>query len=184
MISNDQPIVNINQAKQVAYVVHDCEKTAERLFNLFGIGPWEVHIRDCNSTFDNEMLVDTMYHNKPCPFGFKLAETTLGPNGFSIELIQPLHGDDMFSDFLKEHGEGIHHFGWHVVNTQEEFDKVTSILEGQGFPCLQRARSYTSVLAYFDTTSALSVCLEVSFRDPTKKRSGPKYYIPKSYVPK
>ena len=173
MISKNQPIIDINRAQQVAFVVHDVDKTIERLWHVFGIGPWKIDIRDYNSTLDNQMIKDMRYHNKPGRFSYKMAETNLGPDGFIIEYIQPLSGENIYSDFLKEHGEGMHHIGWHIVNSQKEFDRVTSMLEGQGFPCLQSARVYASRMAYFDTTSVLNTILEVSFRDPAKKRPAP-----------
>jgi methylmalonyl-CoA/ethylmalonyl-CoA epimerase len=170
MILENQPILNINRAQQVAFVVYDVDKTIERLWDVFGVGPWTIDIRDYTSARDNEMIKDMRYHNKPGRFSYKLAETTLGPNGFILEYIQPLAGENIYSDFLREHGEGMHHIGWHVVNSEEEFARVTSILEGQGFPCLQSARVYASQMAYFDTTSMLNAILEVSYRDPAKKR--------------
>jgi methylmalonyl-CoA/ethylmalonyl-CoA epimerase len=173
MIPPKQPILEINRAQQVGFVVHDVDKTIERLWNVFGMGPWKIDIRDHNSTLDNEMIKNMVYHNKPGCFGYKLAETTLGPNGLIIEYIQPLSGENIYSDFLREHGEGMHHIGWHIVNSQEEFDNVKSALEGQGFPCLQSARVYASQMAYFDTTSVLNTILEVSYRDPTKTRPAP-----------
>ena len=173
MASNNLPLFNINKAQQVAFVVHDCEKAAERLWKTFGIGPWQIDIRDCDSKLDNEMITNMMYHNKPGCFGYKMAEATLGPHGCIIEYIQPLSGENIYSDFLREHGEGMHHIGWHIVHSQEEFDSVKSMLEGQGFPCLQSARVYASQMAYFDTTSVLNTILEVSYRDPAKKRPAP-----------
>ena len=176
MTSHDRPLFNINQAKQVGFVVHDCEKTAERLWKLFGIGPWEINIRDHCSTHDNEMIKNMIYRNKPGCFGYKMAEASL-PDGVILEYIQPLYGENIYSDFLREHGEGMHHIGWHIVNSQEEFNTVTSLLERQGFPCLQTARIYASQMAYFDTTRVLHTILEVSFRDPTKKRPAPHHII-------
>jgi len=121
-----------------------------------------------------------MYHKKPGRFSYKMAEATLGPDGFILEYIQPLSGENIYADFLREHGEGMHHIGWHIVNSQEEFKKVTSMLEGQGFPCLQSARVYASQMAYFDTTSVLNTLLEVSYRDPAKKRPAPHGFYPNS----
>jgi methylmalonyl-CoA/ethylmalonyl-CoA epimerase len=178
MISKNQPLFNINRAQQVAFVVFDVDKTIERLWNIFGIGPWQIDIRDYKSTLDNAMIKDMMYHKKPGRFSYKMAETTLGPDGFILEYIQPLSGENIYTDFLREHGEGMHHIGWHIVNTAEEFNRVTSVLEEQGFPCLQSARVYASQMAYFDTTSVLNTLLEVSFRDPTKKRPPPHAIYP------
>jgi methylmalonyl-CoA/ethylmalonyl-CoA epimerase len=178
MISKNQPLFNINRAQQVAFVVFDVDKTIERMWNIFGIGPWQIDIRDYDSTLDNAMIKDMMYHKKPGRFSYKMAEATLGPDGFILEYIQPLSGENIYTDFLREHGEGMHHIGWHIVNSQEEFDKVTSMLEGQGFPCLQSARTYVSHIGYFDTTSVLNTILEVSYDDPAKKRPDPLYIYP------
>jgi methylmalonyl-CoA/ethylmalonyl-CoA epimerase len=173
-----QPLIEIKQAQQAAFAVYDVDKTIERLWNTFGIGPWKIHIRDYNSTLDNEMISDMRYHNKTSRFSYKVAETSLGPNGFMLEYIQPLSGENIFSDFLREHGEGMHHIGWHIVHSQEEFDRVTSLLEGQGFPCLQSARVYASQMAYFDTSSVLHTMIEVLYRDPNRKRPAPHAMYP------
>lgn len=166
------PLFNINRAQQVAFVVHDVDKTIERMWNLFGIGPWAIDIRDCNSTLDNELIRDMKYHGNPGRFSYKMAETKM-PDGFILEYIMPLKGENIYSDFLKEYGEGMHHIGWHIVTSEEEFDKVTLMLEDQGFPCIQSARVFASQMAYFDTTSVLNTILEVSYRDPTKTRPEP-----------
>ena len=173
MTFSDQTVLNINQAKQIAFVVHDCEKTAERLWKTFGAGPWKIDIRDPDSTRDNEMIREMIYHHKTGRFGYKMAETRLGPDGVILEYIQPLSGENIYSDFLREHGEGMHHIGWHIVHSQAEFDNVTSFLEERGFPCLQSARVYASRMAYFDTTSVLNTILEVSYQDPTRTRPAP-----------
>jgi hypothetical protein len=41
------------------------------------------------------------------PFSFRVAFAAVG--GSSFELIAPLEGDSIYVDFLKEHGEGMHH---------------------------------------------------------------------------
>jgi methylmalonyl-CoA/ethylmalonyl-CoA epimerase len=173
MDSNHRPILNINKAQQVAFVVHDCEKTAETLWRLFGVGPWRIEIRDHNSTLDHQLIKDMRYHHKPGCFSYKMAEAVLGPNGFRVEFIQPLSGESIYSDHLREHGEGVHHIGWHIVDSHEEYDKVTSMLEAEGFPCLQSQRLFASQVGYFDTTSVLKTLLEVCFDDPNIKRPAP-----------
>ena len=177
MAVKHQPLFNINRPQQVAFVVFDVDKTIERLWNVFGIGPWQIDIRDYNSALDNAMIKDMMYRKKPGRFSYKMAETAL-PDGFILEYIQPTSGENIYSDFLREHGEGMHHIGWHIVNSAEEFSRVTGVLEAQGFPCIQSARVYASQMAYFDTTSVLNTILEVSFRDPAKTRPAPHAIYP------
>jgi methylmalonyl-CoA/ethylmalonyl-CoA epimerase len=166
------PLFTINRAQQLGFVVRDCEKTAEQIWRLFGVGPWEINVRDPNSTQDNQMIKNMTYHGKPARFGYKVAEAKLGPEGFAVEFIQPLDGESIYSEFLKKHGEGVNHIGWHIVESQEEFDKDASMLEAQGFPCDQSQRLFASHVGYFDTTSVLKTFLEVGFRDPKITRPG------------
>jgi len=171
------PVLKINKAQQICFVVHDLEKSMERLWTIFGIGPWKVNIRDENSTKDTSIISDMVYMNKPAHFSYKLASTTL-ETGLIIELLQPLSGDSTYSDFLKQHGEGLHHIGWHFVHSQDEFLKVTETLERNGFPCLQSAKTFVSRVGYFDTTKVLGAILEVSYDDPAIKRPDPLYIYP------
>jgi methylmalonyl-CoA/ethylmalonyl-CoA epimerase len=173
----NSPIFTINKVHQNAYVVRDLEKSMERMWTMFGIGPWGVHIRDADSTQDNSLISDQVYMGKPAHYGYKLASAIL-ETGLSIELIQPTYGDSTFSDFLKRHGEGMHHIGWHIVQSYDEFLKVTEKLEENGFPCLQSARVLASRMAYFDTTKALNTIFEVVYQDPARKRPDPLYVYP------
>ena len=64
MTANNQPLFKINRPQQVAFVVFDVDKTIERLWNVFGIGPWQIDIRDYHSTRDNAMIKDMIHTTK------------------------------------------------------------------------------------------------------------------------
>jgi methylmalonyl-CoA/ethylmalonyl-CoA epimerase len=176
MEKTNNPVLNINQAKQVAFVVVDLREAMERMWTVFGIGPWSVDIRDPNATEDHALITDMVYMKKPGRFSYQAAVANLG--SLIIELIQPLEGDNIYSDFLRQYGEGMQHLGYQVVNSEKEFAKVTKVLEENGFPCLQRATLYASKVAYFDTTSALNTILEVIYRNPERKRPEAWYVYP------
>jgi len=148
-------------------VVRDLDKSIESISNVFGIGPWNVNIREANS------LINMTYYGKPARFSFKVASTQNNLDGIEIELIQPISGDNIYSDFLREHGEGIHHLGSHKVDSSEAFDETTQALEGAGFPCMMSARTYRAAFGYFDTTKILNTILEVFWFDPSISPSGP-----------
>ena len=74
-----------------------------------------------------------------------------------MELLQPVEGDNIYSDFLKEHGEGMHHLG-HV--TVENLDEAVQILEKHGFPCVQSGRFGGGGYAYIDMTMTLGTIIE------------------------
>ena len=170
-------LFKISKARQICFVVHDLEKWMERTWTFFGIGPWDVRIRDENSTEDHSTISDMVYMGNPAHFGYKSA-TVLLETGLVIELIQPTSGDSTFSDSLKQHGEGVHHIGMHIVYNYDDYIKNIRALEGNGFPCLQSAKIFGSQVGYFDTTKVLGTFLEVVYEDPAKKRPQPLYVYP------
>ena len=146
------PIVKVSELYQVGIVVRDLEKSMEHYQNVLGIGPWE--------TFDADpsTISDMMYGGRPVkrPFRFRIAFAMVGP--IQLELIQPLEGELIHSDFLKEHGEGLHHMG-HV--RVQNLDEAVQALEKAGFPCTQRAHFGGGGFAYMDTVKALGCILEL-----------------------
>ncbi len=161
MAKSSQPVVSVTELEQVCIVVRDLDKTMESMWNTFGIGPWDINIRDADS------MSDMTYHGKPARFGFKIARTRNKLGGFEIELVEPIEGDNIYSDFLREYGEGIHHLGWYVVDSLGALAKTTRTLEKAGFPCIMSGRSRRGVFAHFDTTKVLHTILEVVWRDPS-----------------
>jgi len=158
MANSTQPVINITELEQVCIVVRCVDKSVESMWNTFGIGPWNI------KTYGPDYLSDMTYHGKPARFRFKAARTHNKLGGFEIELIEPLEGDNIYRDFLREHGEGIHHVGWHKVDSEEAFAETTRKLEGEGFPCIMSGRTPLGAFAYFDTAKVLNTILEVTWR--------------------
>jgi len=48
------------------------------------------------------------YHDEPGNFRMRLAFAAVGK--VQIEVVQPLEGENIYSDFLRDHGPGLHHF--------------------------------------------------------------------------
>ena len=161
MVKLNQPIIKISELEQVGYVVRDAEKSAESMWKHFGIGPWNI------VTIPADFTEKMTYHGKPARFGFKAAVTQKKVGGFEIELIEPLEGDSTYRDFLRDHGDGIHHLGWHKVNSLDAYNKTARALEQAGFACLMSGQSRGVAFGYFDTTRVLSTILEVLWIDAT-----------------
>ncbi|MFC1916684.1 VOC family protein [Chloroflexota bacterium] len=178
MTNSSKPTISITDLDQVCIVVRDLDKSMKSMWNTFGIGPWDIYIRDCNSTRDGESISNMTYHGKPARFSYKVAVTHNKLGGIQIELVQPVEGDNIYSDFLREHGEGTHHLGWYVVDSQEAFAETTRMLEKGGFPCIQSMRVYAAALAYFDTTKVLNTILEVAWWDPSRSMPAPARVFP------
>jgi len=64
----------------------------------------------------------------------KIALAQVG--GVQLELVQPVEGPSIYRDWLKEHGEGLHHMNFLV----DDVDEACRMLSAQGFPSLQSGK--------------------------------------------
>ena len=101
-MGNDK--VELKSVDHIGIVVKDCDKVIESWSELFGLGPW---------TF-REMGGGGV--KLRVAFGY------LGP--IRIDLIQPVEGRVLHSEFLEEHGEGLHHLGFYVDDVDKEAAKL------------------------------------------------------------
>ena len=131
---------------QIGIVVKDLHAFTRELTRLFGIGPfrifeWPLEGVDPQAT----------YHGQHGNFRLLLAFVTVGK--IQIEVVQPLEGQNIYSDFLRDHGPGLHHFRLTIPG----FEKgVQSLIEAG----IEHIASGTgmhvgSQWAYFDTTKLL-----------------------------
>jgi len=96
---------NLETVDHIGIVVNDCEKVAETWERMFGIGPWAYVTNSGTDPQGNEIES-------------KLAFAYLGD--LELELIQITRGKILHSEFLEEHGEGLHHLGFFVDDTDGE----------------------------------------------------------------
>ena len=147
MTQSGQGKFKVSQISQVAIVVRDLQKTMEH-WNSLGVGPWSIY------TVKPPFLSGTTYHGKPRKFSMKIALAMVG--SLNVELIQPLEGDSIYSDFLKKHGEGLHHLGLFM----EKVDGMVAAMKEAGAPSITSGHTNGNAFAYFDATKTLGVILE------------------------
>lgn len=145
-MADESPLISGVELDQIGIVVNDLDSFTRELTRLFGIGPfrimeWPIEGIDPQST----------YHGHPGDYRLRLAFATVGK--IQIEVVQPLEGQNIYSDFLQEHGPGLHHFRLTIPG----FDKSVEAMINDG---IQNIASGTGVhvgskWAYFDTTSKL-----------------------------
>jgi len=97
-----------NDFVQIGVVVADLDQAMQHLIEIFGIGPFRVTDWPPEGRTD----IQKFYYGKPGNFTARMAFTELGP--VELELIQPLEGESIWGDFLREHGGGIHHIRFNV----------------------------------------------------------------------
>jgi len=135
---------------QVGIVVRDLEKSLKTYTEVFGIGPWALYTMDRNS------LRNTRLHGKPAEFSMKVALADLG--GVQLELIEPLD-ESIYSEFLREHGEGIHHI---ACATTGSFAETNDHLKSHGIePLMDGTTGAGMGFAYLGTEKALACITEI-----------------------
>jgi Glyoxalase/Bleomycin resistance protein/Dioxygenase superfamily len=86
---------------QVAWVTHDLNATEMALTGLLGVKKW-VGLPDIHFAPDT-----CSYLGRPADFVAHIALSYLGD--MQLELIEPVRGPNIYSDFLRDNGPGLHH---------------------------------------------------------------------------
>jgi hypothetical protein len=155
--SVQQPVVNMKgrQIVQIGIVVADAAKTAKRYGEIFGIGPWR---------FVDIVPTNVTLHGKPLKEGASCIRAALAQlQDLQIELLQPLYGPSTHMEFLKEHGEGIHHFSFGAV---DDHDQIVSALQEKGIGTEMQGRM-GGTFSYMATQKELGAIVEVAKIPPS-----------------
>jgi catechol 2,3-dioxygenase-like lactoylglutathione lyase family enzyme len=152
---------------QIAFVVKDLDKTVQNYYKLFGIGPWHFY------TYEKPLVSHMTRNGEQVEYAMRVALSYFG--SMRIELIEQMHGDTVYQEFIQNHGYGIHHLGILVDDmqraiamAQEAGFKVT--MDGAGFG-LDGDGHY----AYLDTEAVIGTTLELICR-PKGRRKPEKIY--------
>ena len=170
MEKNPLPFLK-NGVAQVALVVKDLDATVKAWYDNFGIGPWKFY------TYGKPLCSGMTRNGKPAEYRMRLALANAGP--MRIELIEPLEGDTVYSDFVRDHGYGIHHLGL----LSDDIEADLRLAEDHGFAMTMDGSGFgpdgDGRYAYLDTESVLGTTLELIDR-PARRREPEKVYPPES----
>ena len=98
--------------QQIAWLTRDLEKSMQAWIDTLQIGPWRV-FRFTEKTVKNLKVDDKLVEG---PFEFRIAITHVGD--MEIELIQPVSGPMIYEDYIRRHGEGLHHIKEKIPDDQ------------------------------------------------------------------
>jgi catechol 2,3-dioxygenase-like lactoylglutathione lyase family enzyme len=137
---------------QIGVVVADLDKRTLALTEIFGIGPFRIIEWPPADRTD----IERYYYGEPREFKARMAFTELG--SVELELIQPLDGDSIWDDFLRERGGGIHHIRFNVP----DLEPTIEYLAGQGIQVAQMGSGLRpgTTWANFDTDSVVGFTIE------------------------
>jgi hypothetical protein len=154
---------------QVCIVVPDLDRAVQQFWSVFRVGPWHIY------TYGKPMVTRMTRHGKPTDYRMRVALGHIGD--MRIELIQPLEGETVYSEFVKKHGYGVHHIGVLTDDMarslqQAEAAGLHMTMEGAGFG-LDGDGHY----AYLDTEGLIGTTIELIER-PRRRRPPESVYPP------
>lgn len=141
--------IQVKEINQVCVVVKDLQASMERYSSQFGIGPWRVY------TFEPPSHTQTTVRGRTVFYRMRLALAQVG--SLMWELIEPLEGESIYAELLREKGEGLHHVACFV----EDFGQAIAGLKAQGIEILQSGNWNGITYAYMDTQGPLGAILEL-----------------------
>lgn len=136
---------------QVAFVVRDFQAPSS-YWSRLGLPALAV---------SRSPIGDRLYRGQPGRFDQELAWQRHG--AVAYEWIRSLAGPNVYEDFLRSHGEGVHHLGFDVA----DFDKAVAAWTAAGFPVVQSGtwgspgQRGSGRYAYLDTEGAGGLYVEV-----------------------
>jgi methylmalonyl-CoA/ethylmalonyl-CoA epimerase len=156
-MGNESAIV-LPPVSQVGLVVRDLEKTAAFYYSTFGIGPFSI-VPEVK--FDGVIL-----RGQPTNSKIKVAFADSGP--LQIELIQPIEGENIYTEFLQAGNEGLHHLGFEV----DDFEDMLAKFKSRGIEPIFWHNMGFMAFAYLDTGKIGGVIVELLWHKKREKKQG------------
>lgn len=119
-----------NGIAQIGILVPDIETAVRDYWEKLNIGPWQFY------TYQKPLLKRMTLYGKSALYSMRIALTNF--KDMRLELIQPLEGESIYKEFIREHGYGIHHAGIIVEDMQTSIRQAAEIglnviMDGSGF---------------------------------------------------
>lgn len=144
---------------QVAYVFEELEPAIERIGRRLGLERW------VGWRYADGYLPNREFHGKPADYESWGVVPESGP---SFEIIAPLGGDSVFTEFLGAHGGGLHHLGYFVPSLADERARLAEL----GLEQVQYGGGHgvdgDGQIGYFELSDDHSSYLEII--EPPKRR--------------
>ncbi len=144
--------------RQIALVVDDVDAAMEQYWTTLGIGPWDV--RHFNPSTVRDFHVGGRRVTED--FDFICAVTWVGEIEF--ELIQPIKGPNIYWDFLRRHGPGLHHIK--DVMPDDQLPAALASFAERGIGVMQTGWIDGDVHYYLDTERTLGLIFELGNGGP------------------
>ncbi|AKN17097.1 VOC family protein [Mycobacterium haemophilum] len=148
----------VQSPTQIAWVTSDLDATEAALTGLLGVRKW-VRITDVHFAPDA-----CSYRGKPADFVASISLSYLGD--IQLELITPVRGENVYSDFLRDCGPGLHHICIEA-ESPERFDAALAEAAGRGAEVVQQGVMPGDIrFAYVSKPQAGVPFIEIAYVPP------------------
>lgn len=130
----------------IGVVTKDLGRTMREMEELYGLKPFMVM---------EPGYVNTYIRGKPAEFKLKSAFYRSGQ--VVMEVISVLEGSTIYTEWLEEKGEGLHHLGYDIENVEEWINYY----KGRGIGVLQSGERPGVKWAYLDTAPYTGMIMEL-----------------------
>jgi methylmalonyl-CoA/ethylmalonyl-CoA epimerase len=139
------------RVSQISLAVRDLDRTMDLYFRLFGWAPWQV--------FDHVAPVHhaTELRGVPVHYALRGAEVYVGALNF--ELLQPLEGPNLWTEFMDRRDEGIASIATMFLEREDGDAVKAAFREVLGIPVSMRAQIGDHIEYYYLDTEATFGCL-------------------------
>lgn len=151
----------VQSPTQIAWVTRDLDATETALTGLLGVRKW-VRIPDVHFAPDS-----CSYLGRPADFVASISLSYLGD--MQLELISPVRGENIYSDFLRDHGSGLHHICTEA-DSRAAFDAALAQAADHGAAVVQQGVMPGGIrFAYVSAPQAGVPYLEIAHLSPEMK---------------
>jgi len=133
---------------QQAFVVDDIVTAKASMERSFGPQQW----------FEFESTAPWVWQGREVRCDLQMAFGQSG--GAMIELIQPLAGEGVHFEFLRDRGPGAHHLGFFLA-PDGDLDEQIELAAADGFPPVMQGALGGARFCYLDTVAQLGVYIEI-----------------------
>lgn len=145
----------LGKVVEICIVTADCRRTISELETM-DIGPFRVF------EFNDRTVSNRQYRGQASDFELLVAFAE--HEGMVFEVMQPVKGTSLMSEFLDTRGEGIHHVAFNCLNLNVPQQQRREEFARRGYPLVQsgiwHGKTGTCEFNFFDTDGAIGTCFE------------------------
>ncbi|MCV7165195.1 VOC family protein [Mycobacterium stomatepiae] len=150
--------LEVQSPTQIAWVTRSLDATEMALTGLLGARKW-VRIPDVHFAPDS-----CSYRGKPADFVASISLSYLGD--MQLELIEPVSGENVYSEFLRDSTPGLHHICMEV-ESPEQFDAALADAANHGAEVVQQGVMPGGIqFAYLAAPHAAVPFVEIAYISP------------------